>query len=209
MKLDKLSKEFISDLIPLVNSLGNLAKTASVQYGSTKFNYVPIDDMLAKIKENDNFAFLQPLGSMEDGTPCIQCVLIHKSGECIVSDPYRLVVKQGGKKQDEGAEITYSRRYSMASFFGIASDDDDDANPEGKPEYKKKANLPEEVRNALNAQIAEYKKLTGKTAVTRMLEKEIGKPLDNVTEADAKKIGEILTKWKNSYIKELEVGVRK
>lgn len=211
MKLEKLSKEFISDLIPLVNSLGNLAKTASVEYGDrtgkkTKFNYVPIDDMLAKIKENDNFAFLQPLGSMEDGTPCIQCILIHKGGESIVSDPYRLVVKQGGKKQDEGAEITYSRRYSMASFFGIASDDDDDANPEGNPQPKRNSKLSEATRNALNAQIAEYKKLTGKTKVTQMLEKQIGKPLTQVTEADAAKIGKIISQWRDEFISELETG---
>ena len=200
MKIDKLSKEFVTDLIPLINSLGNLEKTASVEYGDrtgkkTKFNYVPIDDMLAKIKENNNFAFMQPLGSMEDGTPCIQCILIHKNGESIVSDPYRLVVKQGGKKQDEGAEITYSRRYSMASFFGIASDDDD-ANPEGNPQRtKRNTDLSDESRALLNAKINEFKKVSGKPNVSQMLEKAINKPLKVVTEADVPNIIKLLDKW--------------
>jgi hypothetical protein len=206
MKLENLSQEFVQDLIPLVNSLGNLAKTASVKYKSVNFNYVPLDDIMARIKENGNFAFMQPLGTMEDGTPCIQCVLIHKSGQSIVSDPYRLRVNQNGSKQEEGSEITYSRRYSASSFFGIASDDDNDASG-SEPENKKKNSiLSDDTRKRLNSQIAEYKKLTGVTKVTAMLEKELGKPLLQATEDDAKKIGEILTSWKEHYTEELETG---
>lgn len=135
MYWENVPSEVASDLITLVNSLGTLEKTSEVRYGTTNFKYVPLDDILGKIKENKNFAFMQPLGTMDDGSQCIQCVLIHKSGHTIVSDPYKLKVKDGGKKQDEGAEITYSRRYCAASFLGIASDEDTDA--QGEEEYSK------------------------------------------------------------------------
>ncbi len=130
MYWENVPSEVASDLIALVNSLGTLEKTSEVRYGTTNFKYVPLDDILGKIKENKNFAFMQPLGTMDDGSQCIQCVLIHKSGYTIVSDPYKLKVKDSGKKQDEGAEITYSRRYCAASFLGIASDEDTDAQGE-------------------------------------------------------------------------------
>ena len=147
MNLSKLSPEVAKDLIELVNSLSGLQKSAAVKYGATNFKYVPLDDILEKIKENHNFAFFQPLGSMSDNTPCIQCILVHKSGEVIASDPYRLVVKESMKKQEEGAEITYSRRYCAASFLGIASDDDVDAQKEkecqrGETRQRKKEEAP-------------------------------------------------------------------
>ena len=140
--LTKISPEFAKDLIELVNDLGELQKTAAVSYGTTRFHYVPLDDMLARIKQNHNFALLQPLGVMQDGRPCIKCLLIHKSGEILASDSYPLRIKDGAKKQDEGAEITYSRRYSLASFLSIASDEDTDANNEGNPTREARPPLP-------------------------------------------------------------------
>lgn len=130
MNLTSVPSEVSKDLIPLINSLKSLRKTAEVRYGTTNFKYTPLDDILEKVKEDGNFAFMQPLGTMENGEQCIQCMLIHKSGFVIMSDPYKLKVKEGGKKQDEGAEITYSRRYCASSFLGIASDEDIDAQSE-------------------------------------------------------------------------------
>lgn len=116
--------------------------------------------------------------------------------------------------QNLGAVETYQRRYLYMTAFEIVESDALDKN-QGKQQNDKPAeqegkkhneNLSDATRKTLNQKIMEYKKLTGKTAVTKMLEKEIKKPLSEVTEADAKKIGEILTKWHNKYIEELETG---
>lgn len=126
MNIEKLSENFVKDLIPLINSLGSIPKTATVKYGATNFSYIPLDDILSKIKENNNFAFMQPLGSDESGHSYVQCVLIHKTGETLVSDKFPLSFKDSQKPQEIGSVITYMKRYSVASFLGIASDEDND-----------------------------------------------------------------------------------
>jgi len=126
MNIEKLSEAFVKDLIELVNSLGTLPKTASVKYGATSFSYVPLDDILAKIKSNTNFAFMQPIGSDDSGKCYVQCALIHKTGEALISDKFPLSIKESYKPQEIGSIITYMKRYSVSSFLGIASDEDND-----------------------------------------------------------------------------------
>ena len=209
--LTKISPEFAKDLIELVNDLGELQKTAAVSYGATRFHYVPLDDMLARIKQNHNFALLQPLGVMQDGRPCIKCLLIHKSGEILASDSYPLRIKDGAKKQDEGAEITYSRRYCLASFLSIASDEDTDANNEGNPtrearpalpkrEQKQEPPITKETGEEINRLIKEYRARSGDGKTIKRMEVKLGKVATAFTETDGQNAILLL----NSWIKQLE-----
>lgn len=150
---ENLNQEVAKDLIELVNSMTGFEKTKSVHYqtksGIKEFNYVPLDNILSKIKENNNFALMQPIGTDGDGKTGVKCVLIHKSGHVIESDtyPFRLIenakfqdegtkkhgewVKTqgvGAKLQDEGTEITYRKRYALGSFLGMSTEEDDDGN---------------------------------------------------------------------------------
>ena len=216
--LTKISPEFAKDLIELVNDLGELQKTAAVSYGTTRFHYVPLDDMLARIKQNHNFALLQPLGVMQDGRPCIKCLLIHKSGEILASDSYPLRIKDGAKKQDEGAEITYSRRYCLASFLSIASDEDTDANNEGNPTREARPTLPKreqqskqeppitkETGEEINRLIKEYRARSGDGKVIKRMEAKLGKVATAFTETDGQNAILLL----NSWIKQLETAGQK
>ena len=216
--LTKISPEFAKDLIELVNDLGELQKTAAVSYGATRFHYVPLDDMLARIKQNHNFALLQPLGVMQDGRPCIKCLLIHKSGEILASDSYPLRIKDGAKKQDEGAEITYSRRYCLASFLSIASDEDTDANNEGNPTREARPTLPKreqqskqeppitkETGEEINRLIKEYRARSGDGKVIKRMEAKLGKVATAFTETDGQNAILLL----NSWIKQLETTGQK
>lgn len=218
MDLTKISPEFARDLIELVNDLGDLQKTAAVSYGATRFHYVPLDDMLARIKQNNNFALLQPLGVMQDNKPCIKCLLIHKSGESIVSDPYPLRIKEGAKKQDEGAEITYSRRYCLASFLGIASDEDTDANNEGNPTREARPTLPKreqqskqeppitkETGEEINRLIKDYRAKSGDASAIKRMEAKLGKAATTFTENDGQNAILLL----NSWIKRIETTGQK
>lgn len=149
--LENLSPEIATDLIGLVNSLQKLQKSCNVKYNvlnkktnqwSTKeFNYVPLDDILEKIKENGNFAFMQPIGfDIDSQTVGIKCVLIHKSGKYLESDVFPIKTKEDMKIQDEGAEITYRKRYAAGAFFGIATEEDTDGNdPEATQSTERKA----------------------------------------------------------------------
>lgn len=132
MDISKVSKEFAEDLIGLINSCKNVTYNAEVDFVNKKgqrthFKYVTLDKMYAIVKENPNFALLEPLGTNEQGRPAVQIILIHKSGEALTSDYYELALPASGSKQDEGSAITYTKRYALGSFLSISTDEDNDA----------------------------------------------------------------------------------
>lgn len=128
MKLDNISPEFAADLIGLVNSLKGLTKGSEVNSGKFSFKYITLDSILDKVKENNNFAVIQPLGTDEQGESAVQTILIHKGGGSLVSDYYKLRVPENGTKQQEGSAITYTKRYALGAFLGICTEEDDDSN---------------------------------------------------------------------------------
>jgi hypothetical protein len=135
---ENITKEVATDLIELVNQLRGLEKSAQVNYSVQNrktgewmhkaFDYVPLDNILNKIKENNNFALLQPIGVDENGVNGVRCILVHKSGHVFETNTYPFAVKEGAKLQDEGAEITYRKRYSLGAFLGMATEEDTDGN---------------------------------------------------------------------------------
>lgn len=135
---ENITPEIATDLIELVNQLKGLEKSAQVNYSVKNrntgewmrkaFDYVPLDNILNKIKENQNFALLQPIGVDENGINGVRCILVHKSGHVFETSTYPFAVKEGAKIQDEGAEITYRKRYSLGAFLGMATEEDTDGN---------------------------------------------------------------------------------
>ena len=135
---ENITPEIATDLIELVNQLKGLEKSAQVNYSVQNrktgewmrkaFDYVPLDNILNKIKENKNFALLQPIGIDENGVCGVKCILVHKSGHVFETNTYPFAVKEGAKLQDEGAEITYRKRYSLGAFLGMATEEDTDGN---------------------------------------------------------------------------------
>ena len=134
MNITNVSPEFAKDLIELINSCKGIKYNKKVKYTSkktgqtTEFEYTTLDKIYAHVKNNNNFALLEPMGTNEAGQPAIQIILVHKSGETITSDYYILNLPNNGSKQDEGAVITYTKRYALGSFLGISTDTDNDAN---------------------------------------------------------------------------------
>jgi len=140
MKLEKVTQEFAKDYIELVNSLKGMKYNSHVNYTTKtgqkiKFDYLTLDKIYDEVKKNNNFAIVEPLGTDEMGASALQVMMVHKSGEAIISDYYQLRVPNNGSKQDEGSAITYTKRYALGSFLGICTDVDNDANPgeEGMP----------------------------------------------------------------------------
>lgn len=137
MELKEMKEEVATDLIELVNDMKDFQFNAHVNYklksgGTTKFDYVTLDAILNKVKENKNFAISLPLGTNEAGESALQVMLIHKSGYILLSDYYELRVPKNGTKQDEGSAITYTKRYALGSFLGLCTDQDNDSNPDGE-----------------------------------------------------------------------------
>ena len=133
MNIEKVSPEFAADLIKLINSCKGIKYNKKVAIKTKtgreiSFEYTTLDKIYAHIKNDNNFALLEPIGTNEAGQPAVQIILIHKSGEAITSDYYALNLPNNGSKQDEGSAITYTKRYALGSFLGISTDIDNDAN---------------------------------------------------------------------------------
>ena len=95
-----------------------------------KSNYVPLEgvvDVVNKFGPKHGLSYMQePI--YQDDKAGAQTMIMHESGEWILFEPLLLPVGQKATAQAAGSAITYARRYSLGSAFGIASEVDDDAN---------------------------------------------------------------------------------
>lgn len=95
-----------------------------------KSNYVPLEgvvDVVNKFGPKHGLSYMQePI--YQDDKAGAQTMVMHESGEWILFEPLLLPVGQKATAQAAGSAITYARRYSLGSAFGIASEVDDDAN---------------------------------------------------------------------------------
>lgn len=144
MQIERVSQEFAKDLISLINGCKGIEYNAKVSYGKTEFEYVTLDKIYAHVKQDNNFAIFEPLGTNPEGKPALQIVIVHKSGEAITSDYYPLNISDNAKKQDEGAAITYTKRYALGSFLGLCTEQDIDGGESGEEEDKKPKLQPRE-----------------------------------------------------------------
>ena len=128
-----MNAEMAKDLVELVSSLKGLKKDKEVEVktdkGTYKFMYAPLSSILDKIKENKKFSLLQPIFYVE-GVAYLENWLIHITGEELKSGLYKLAFRDGTKMQEYGNVITYTRRYSLGSFLGVSTEDEDDFDPE-------------------------------------------------------------------------------
>jgi len=60
----------------------------------------------------------------QEGRIGVTTMLLHSSGQYIM-DEYTLGVKKQNDPQADGSSLTYSRRYALAAFVGICTEDDD------------------------------------------------------------------------------------
>lgn len=176
---ENITPEIATDLIELVNKLKGLEKSAQVNYSVQNrktgewmrkaFDYVPLDNILNKIKENKNFALLQPIGIDENGVCGVKCILIHKSGHVFETNTYPFAVKEGAKIQDEGAEITYRKRYSLGAFLGMATEEDTDGNDDEATNSTERKASPRQVELLSRAYTGEnLEKLLKKNKIEKL-----------------------------------------
>lgn len=190
---ENVSVEVAEDLIELINSMKGLEKSSKVEYSvqnkkgewsKKTFNYVPLDDILNKIKENNNFAVMQPIGVDENGVNGVKCILIHKSGHIFETNTFPFTSTGSSKIQDEGAEITYRKRYSIGAFLGMATDEDTDGND---PEASNSS-----IRLATENQLKLINKLD-KNIKNKILEKY---NITKIEELNIKQASEIISNMK-------------
>lgn len=126
--MENLAPEVAVDLIALVNSLNDIPKSGRVSYGKTFFNYALLDDILSKVKLNQNFCLMfNPFfETSEENVGFLQAVLYHKSGFKLESPSYYVNLSACKTIQEKGARLTYAKRYLLSTWLAIAADDDID-----------------------------------------------------------------------------------
>jgi len=65
----------------------------------------------------------------------VYCRLMHKSGQWLQA---YMDLEAADKMQDFASDITYAKRYTMASLLGIAAEDDTDGNPRDQVQLSQK-----------------------------------------------------------------------
>lgn len=114
-------------------------RSGSGNYGQ----YVTLADALQAVQPATKYglAHSQTLHHLGDGLMALRTLLMHVSGESIESDlpiPLKFDQGRGNSMQQLGSALTYARRYGLLSIYGLAGDDDDDA----ESTYVKKSAAP-------------------------------------------------------------------
>jgi len=94
--------------------------------------YVTLADALQAVQPATahGLAHSQTMEYLCDGLMALKTVLLHESGESIESSlpiPFKFEGGRGNSMQQLGSALTYARRYGLLSIYGLAGDDDDDA----------------------------------------------------------------------------------
>ena len=125
-----------------------------------KSKYVPLENVVQVVDEamiDTGLSYTQGIADLEEGYLRVDTIVLHESGEYMVIKGSK-VKPVKNDPQSAGSAITYARRYSLSTAFGIASDPDDDGNgasqqskntqqpkaqpkPELTPEQKVTANI--------------------------------------------------------------------
>lgn len=136
-----------------------------------KSTYVPLDNVVDSIAETapkHGLSYIQTTVTENDKAG-VQTLLMHESGEWIEFEPLLLPIGQKATPQAVGSAITYARRYTLSSIFGIASETDDDAN--GANDNASKNPTPKAVM-ATKAELETLNKLVDLFAGLRSVSRE-------------------------------------
>jgi hypothetical protein len=93
-----------------------------------KSKYADLTSIFEAIKEpfaENGLCVTQIMDVLESGRMVLKTVLMHKSGQSIVSS---MILPDIADPQKLGSAITYFRRYSLISIAGIPAAEDDDGN---------------------------------------------------------------------------------
>lgn len=110
-----------------------------------KSKFASLDGIIERTKPvlaKHDLAIVQgAAGESAPGTVTVEMLLLHKSGEWIMSQVVMPLAKND--PQGVGSAITYGRRYLVAAMLSLAADEDDDGNASShRPEAVKAAAKP-------------------------------------------------------------------
>lgn len=94
-------------------------------FKSTYVDLAGVVDAITETASKNGISFMQHALTNDNGEVGIVTIVLHESGEYIESSPIFAKPTKPGP-QEVGSVLTYLKRYSLASAFGITSEVDDD-----------------------------------------------------------------------------------
>lgn len=127
-KLETLNyrAEFNKSLAKFRQQVKAPSKNGHVSYKSTHYDYVLLDDLIKSIDEgakDTGLSWRQEAETVKGGVK-VRTIISHESGYDYTS-PW-ITLGSGTAPQDVGSAITYAKRYSLGTTFGVSSESDDD-----------------------------------------------------------------------------------
>ena len=119
------NKELFTALVKAQAEMGNAPKDGKNPH--FKSNYATLQSVIDTVRPvlaKHGLTFTQNFCDSDLGTVAIETIIIHESGQQMGTGIFRVpTTKQDA--QGYGSALTYCKRYSLQTAFGIASEDDD------------------------------------------------------------------------------------
>lgn len=127
MQRSETISEVSKAMVKFSSEVGKINKDAKNPF--LKNNYASLDNILDAVKPilAQNGLFLVQDASSDGQNVKVITTIFHESGEYISSDEYTLRPVKNDP-QSMGSVTTYAKRYSITSFLGLSTGDDDDGN---------------------------------------------------------------------------------
>jgi len=122
--LDQIAPDWVAAL----SELKDIARSEVANAGTYSYRYATLATAAQQARDvlsKHHLAVHQSAHASATGSISVTTRAWHVSGQWIEAEP--LVMPSKGGPQDVGSAISYARRYSLMSFLGLATDDDDGA----------------------------------------------------------------------------------
>jgi len=106
--------------------------------------YFDINDLLKALLpllQEEGLTLTQPLSSIKDNEGRLQPVLVTIISDEVNKEEFNFPLPNLQDPQKMGSAITYYRRYSLQSLFGLQAEDDDGNKASAKGQVKKKETI--------------------------------------------------------------------
>ncbi len=130
-------KTFFEDFKAFQEECQIIPLDSTAKIGKYSFKYASLGSIIRIVRPIlHKHNFIQYWKCEESGA--VTCVLEHKSGEDLTTST--VMIKSPDDPKQQGAAITYARRYSLVALLGIVAEEDKDA-PSGDTVKKKMSSV--------------------------------------------------------------------
>ncbi|MFO1546579.1 ERF family protein [Lactiplantibacillus plantarum] len=120
----KMQTGYIKGLATFHQQVEPPSKNGYVKYQD--YHYVKLEDLINSINKglkDTGLAWLQDTKT-EENAVSVRTIILHEDG--YIYESSWVTINTSGKAQDIGSAMTYAKRYSLGTAFGVSSESDDD-----------------------------------------------------------------------------------